>query len=270
MKKILFFGILLLVQDMALAKLVIADTIGQEKIVRTLALSLTKDRSVEIESARLTEALRDLRQGKVDLVLSNYKLDSQQRTSLKVNCYRYALEPVLVVTSAANKIDNISLENLKKVLTGDILTWRPLGGEAYLINLAIVRDDQPGMTALDKELLKKSEVTAKHLEVSNAQGIGVLASIKEGFMGICGFVSLPLAAKPLAVDGVKPTIENIRSGRYRPTAEYWIWISAREDFKDRSRYKSAQDFLKLLRDPRAIELIESCGLLSSAKPTREE
>ncbi|MFA6714430.1 MAG: substrate-binding domain-containing protein [Victivallales bacterium] len=270
MKKILIFSILVLIQNVLPAKMVIADTIGQEKIVRTLAMSLTLDRNVEIESAKLTEALRDLRQGKVDLVLSNYKLDSKQRVSLKVNCYRYALEPLLVVTSAANKIDNISLENLKKVLKGDILTWRPLGGEAYIINLAIVKDDQPGMLALYKEFLGKSELKAKYLPVSNARGIGVLASIKAGFLGICGFANLPLAAKPLAVNGVKPTIKNIRSGRYRPTAEYWVWISARDDFKDRSSHKSALDFLKLLRSPEAVKLIESCGLLSSVKPNLKE
>lgn len=270
MKNILILSILLLVQSVSLAKMVIADTIGQEKIVRTLAMSLTKDRSVEINTAKLTEALRDLRQGKVDLVLSNYKLDSKQRVSLKVNCYRYALEPLLVVTSAGNKIDNISSKNLKKVLKGDILTWKPLGGEAYTINLAIVKDDQPGMTALYKEFLKKSEIKAKYLEVSNAKGIGVLASIKGGFLGVCGFINLPLPAKPLAVNGVKPTLENIRSGRYRPTAEYWIWISAREDFKKRLSYQSALDFLKLLRSPEAVELIESCGLLSSTKPNEKE
>ncbi|MDD5597090.1 MAG: hypothetical protein PHV82_04045 [Victivallaceae bacterium] len=270
MKKILIFGILLLLQNVLPAKMVIADTIGQEKIVRSLALSLTQDRSVEIESARLTEALRDLRQGKVDLVLSNYKLDSKQRVSMNVNCYRYALAPLLAVTNAANKIDNISLENLKKVLKGDILTWRPLGGEAYIINLAIVKDDQPGMTALYKEFLNKSAVKAKYLPVSNAQGIGVLASIKGGFLGICGFVNLPLAAKPLAINGVRPTIENIRSGRYRPTAEYWVWISDRDDFKNRPGYKSALDFLQLLRSPEAVRLIESCGFLSSVKPNQRE
>ena len=265
MKYLLIFCILLLIQSVSLAKLIIADTIGQEKIVRNLAFGLIPRRNIEIKSAKLSDALRELRQGKINLIVSSSKLDSKQRKQLNINCYRYALDPLLFVVSSSNKISNLSTIKLKKVLEGEIITWRPLGGEAYSINLAIAKDDQPGIRTLHKKFLKKSAIKAKYLEVTDAKGIGVLASIRKGFLGVCGFINLPLAAKPLSIDGVAPTTANIRAGNYKQVTEYWVWISAKEEHKKSLAYKATLEFVQLLRDKKTIKFIEDCGFLSNAK-----
>jgi phosphate transport system substrate-binding protein len=265
MKALLVFLILILIQSVSLAKLIIADTIGQEKIVRNLAFNLNPARNIEIKSAKLADALRALRQGKINLLLSSHKLDRKQRTQLKINCYRYALDPLLFVVNSGDKIKSLSKKQLQDVLKGDILTWRPLGGEAYSINLGIVKDGQPGIYTLHKKFLKKSGIKAKYLEVTNAKGIGVLASMKKGFLGICGYINLPLAAKPLAVDGISPTVANIRAGSYKPVTEYWVWTSDKKEHKKSLDYKATLEFIKLLRDKKTIKFIESCGFLSNAK-----
>jgi len=265
MKALLVFCILILIQSLSFAKLIIADTIGQEKIVRSLAFSLKPGRNIEIESAKLADALRELRQGKINLILSNYKLESKQRRQLKVNCYRYALETVIFVVNSGTKINNLSKKKLQKVLSGEIMTWRPLGEEAYSINLAIAKDDQPGIRTLHEKFLQKSKIKAKYLEITDAKGISILASMKKGFLGVCGFMNLPLAAKPLSVDGVAPTVANIRSGNYKPVTEYWVWISDKQEHKKTLEYKATLEFIKLLRSRKVIKFIESCGFLSNAK-----
>ncbi len=265
MKNLLILCLSLLMQPLSWAGLIIADTIGQEKIIRDFAFSLQPRRNVEINSAELGDALRDLRQGKINLLLSNYKLDVEQRKKLKVSCYRYALEPLIFVVNSSTKINNLSKDKLKKVLEGKIITWRPLGGEAYSINLVIVKDDQPGMKTLYKKLVKKKAIKAKYLAVTNATGVAVLASMKTGLLGVCGFINLPLAAKPLSVDGVAPTIANIQSGRYKLVSEYWVWISDKKEHKNTLEHKAALEFITLLRDKKAIKFIESCGFLTNAK-----
>ncbi len=263
MKNLLLFCILILIQSPSLAKLIIADTIGREKIVRNLAFSSKPRRNIEINSAQLDDALRDLRQGKINLLLSNYKLDTKQRRKLKVNCYRYALEPLIFVVNSSTKTNNLSKKTLQKVLKGEIITWLPLGEEAYSINLAIIKDDQPGIRTLHKKFLKKSEIKAKYLEVTNATGIAVLASMKTGFLGVCGFINLPLAAKPLSVDGVAPTTTNIQSGNYKPVTEYWVWMSDKEEHKKTLEHKATLEFINLLRDKKTSKFIENCGFLPS-------
>jgi len=265
MKTLLVFCILIFIQSLSLAKLIIADTIGQEKIVRNLAFALTPERNIEIKSAKLADALRELRQGKINLILSSYKLESKQRKQLKINCYRYALEPLIFVVNSSTKINNLSKKKLQEVLSGEIITWRPLGGEAYSINLGIVKDDQPGIGTLHKKFLKKSAIKAKYLEITNARGISVLASMKKGFLGVCGFTNLPLAAKPLSVDGVAPTTANIRAGNYKAVTEYWVWISDNKEHKKTLEYKATLEFIQLLRDKKTIKFIERCGFLSNAQ-----
>lgn len=157
MKTLLIICIIAFCSPLLRAKLIIADTIGQEKAVRILASGLSPDRNIDIKPAKLSDALRELRQGKIDMVLSRYKLDNQQRVQLKVNCYRYALEPVVFVTSSRNRISNVSKKQLQEVLRGNTITWRSLGGEAYSIHLAMVKEGQPGIRALHKNLLKKKK-----------------------------------------------------------------------------------------------------------------
>ena len=265
MKALLVFCILLLIQSISLAKLIIADTIGQEKIVRNLAFGLVPERNIEIKSANLSTALRELRQGKINLIISKHKLNSKQRRKLKINCYRYALEALIFVVNSSSKIKNLSKAKLKKVLEGEITSWRPLGGDAYSINLAIVKDDQPGIRTMHEKFLEKKAIKAKYLEVTNANGVSVLASIKPGFLGVCGFINLPLAAKPLSVDGVAPTTANIRAGNYKAVTEYWIWISAKEGHKKSLTYQATLDFVQLLRNRKTIKFIENCGFLSNAQ-----
>ena len=265
MKVLLTLSILTLVQSLSWGGLVIADTIGQEKIIRNFAFSLKPGRNIEINSATLADALRDLRQGKINLLLSSYKLDVKQRKKLKVNCYRYALEPLIFVVNSGSKVNDLSKDKLKKVLEGKIITWRPLGGEAYSINLAITNDDQPGMRTLYKKVLKKKALKAKYLPVSNAAGIAVLASMKKRFLGVCGFINLPLAAKPLSVDGTAPTIANIQSGSYKLVTEYWVWISDKKEHRKDLEHKAALEFVTLLRDKKTVKFIESCGFLANAK-----
>jgi hypothetical protein len=265
MKTLLIVCILAFCQPLLLAKLIIADTIRQEKAVRLLASKLEPDRNIDIKPAQLSDALRELRQGKVDMVLSRYKLDSKQRVQFKVNCYRYALEPVVFVASSRNRITNVSKKQLREILRGNILTWQPLGGEAYSIHLGMVKEGQPGIRVLHKNLLAKKEIKAKYFEVSDAKGISVLASIQGGFLGVCGYTALPLAAKFLAVDKVKPTIKNIRSGKYPLVTEYWIWISDRKDHKKTLNHKASMEFIDLLRGEKTAMLLEKCGLLTSQK-----
>ena len=263
MKTLLIICILAFCQPLLLAKLIIADTIGQEKAVRILASKLNPDRNIDIKPAKLSDALRELRQGKVDMVLSRYKLDTKQRIQLKVNCYRYALEPVVFVASSRNRITNINKKQLLEILKGNIITWRPLGGEAYSIHLGIVKEGQPGIRALHKNLLKKKEIKAKYFEVSDAKGISVLASMQTSFLGACGYTPLPLAAKFLSVNKVRPTIENIRSGKYPLVTEYWIWISDRKDHKKKLNHKASMEFIDLLRSKKTALLLERCGLLTN-------
>ena len=265
MKTLLVFCILTLIQSASLAKLIIADTIGQEKIVRNFAFSLEPARNVEINSMKLADALRDLRQGKINLLVSNYKLDTKQRRKLKINCYRYALEPLLFVVNSGTKINNLSRKQLQNVLKGETVTWKPLGEDAYSINLAIVKDGQPGIRTLHKKFLKKKAIKAKYLEVTNAKGLVVLASMRKGFLGVCGYITLPLAAKALSVDGAAPSVANIHSGTYKPVTEYWVWVSDRKEHKKSLEYKAAVEFMSLLRSKKTIKFIESCGFLSNAK-----
>ena len=134
------------------------------------------------------------------------------RCNLKV--HKFAVDGIGVVINPKLKIDNISKENLKKVFAGDINNWKNLGGSEGPINV-YTRDAESGTRKvfLGKGLEKGKIADKANFVPSNAAMKTAIANDPQGI----GYISLGVAdtsVKLLAIDGVFPSNENVKSGRY--------------------------------------------------------
>ena len=134
------------------------------------------------------------------------------RCNLKV--YKFAVDGIGVVVNPKRNIDNISKENLKKVFAGNITNWKTLGGSQGSINV-YTRDAESGTRKVFwSKGLEKSKITDKaNFVPSNAAMKTAIANDPQGM----GYISLGVAdssVKLLAIDGVSPSTENVKSGRY--------------------------------------------------------
>ena len=138
--------------------------------------------------------------------------DEISRCNLKV--YKFAVDGIGVVVSPKRNIDNISKENLKRVFAGDITNWRNLGGSEGSINV-YTRDAESGTRKVfwGKGLQKGKIADKANFVKSNA---GMKTAIANDPQGI-GYISLGVAdssVKFLAIDGVFPSNNNVKSGKY--------------------------------------------------------
>jgi phosphate transport system substrate-binding protein len=137
------------------------------------------------------------------------------------------------IVNPKNKIDNISTEDIKKILTGEITNWKELGGEDREIHL-IVRDGNSsgiGLTArellfndLNKTFSKKAKV------VDSSSFVREAIAIDENAFGIDNIISSSKdkSIKMLKVDGVEPTKENILSGKYKMRQALYLYLRDKE------------------------------------------
>ena len=134
------------------------------------------------------------------------------RCNLKV--HKFAVDGIGVVVNPKLNIDNISKENLKEVCAGDITNWKNLGGSEGFINV-YTRDAESGTRKVFwSKGLEKGKIAEKaNFVQSNAAMKTAIANDPQGI----GYISLGVAdssVKLLAKDGVFPSNDNVKSGKY--------------------------------------------------------
>ena len=158
--------------------------------------------------------IKQVCEGLVDIGNTGRAPTPEEISRCKLKVYKFAVDGIGVVVNPKRNADNISKENLIKVFAGNITNWKALGGSQGSINV-YTRDAESGTRKVFwSKGLEKSKITDKaNFVPSNAAMKTAIANDPQGM----GYISLGVAdssVKLLAIDGVSPSTENVKSGRY--------------------------------------------------------
>lgn len=141
--------------------------------------------------------------------------DEERRVELRP----VAWDALVMITHKDNPVDNISLDQLRKVYKGQITNWKELGGKDAPIELYVRKGKISGVGRTLRELLfynYEEEFVAKYVveESSTLEKDMVTNPNGAGMTGISSARKLKGIAKILKLDGKEPSYENIRTGQY--------------------------------------------------------
>jgi phosphate transport system substrate-binding protein len=127
---------------------------------------------------------------------------------------KWAIDGVGVVVNPLNTVTALTAAQLQDIFAGRIGNWKELGGEDREINL-YDRDAASGTREVFwGKALAKGEVAKKaNIVVSN----GAMKTAVSGDPYGIGYVSvghIDATVAPVALDGVVPNLENVKSGAY--------------------------------------------------------
>lgn len=151
--------------------------------------------------------------------LSRKVKDEEKPDSFDI--HQIAIDGIAIVVNPANKVADLTKEQIAKICTGEITNWKDLGGSDGTISV-IGRDAQSG-TRDGFESIFGVKGKCKYAAELGATG-DVLTSVSSDPNGI-GYISLGSVndkIKALKVGGVEATDENIVNGTYavsRPFVE---------------------------------------------------
>ncbi len=134
------------------------------------------------------------------------------------------------IVNPANKIDNISIENIKKILTGEITNWKSLGGEDKPIHLIKRESPKSGIGLTARELLFNNRNQKFYSKAKVVKSSGFIreevAKDKYAF-AIDNVISSKIDKniKLLKVNGVEPTKENILSHKYQLRQALYFYLN---------------------------------------------
>jgi phosphate transport system substrate-binding protein len=127
-----------------------------------------------------------------------------------------ARDGIVIVVHPENPVEGLTVEQLQDVYTSEITNWKDVGGVDLGI-MVVSREEGSGTRGYFEDAVMKStgkEIT-DHAIIQDSNG--KIRTTVAGDKHSIGFLSLGYASsdvKTVSLDGVAPSIENVRNGEY--------------------------------------------------------
>ncbi|MED1467099.1 phosphate ABC transporter substrate-binding protein [Bacillus salipaludis] len=170
--------------------------------------------SIQVNGGGSGTGLSQVAQGAVqignsDLFAEEKGMDASQLVDHKV--------AVVGITAAVNPkvgIKDIKKADLIKVFTGKITNWKELGGPDQKITL-VNRPDSSGTRAVFNKLALDGATPAEGITEDASNTVKKIINETPGAIGYLAFSYLTdNTVTPLSIDGVAPTEENVKTGKF--------------------------------------------------------
>jgi len=173
------------------------------------------DVSIVIQGGGSSVGVKSADTGTVDIGAASRELKESEPKLVK---HLLALDGIPIIVHPNNPLKDVTIAQVRLMFAGDITNWKDLGGPDHAIVVA-AREEGSGTRAAFRELVMEkpepaSKITARAiLQPSN----GAVRTVVAGDEHAIGFLSLGMVdktVKALAIDGIEPTVENLKAGKY--------------------------------------------------------
>lgn len=167
-----------------------------------------------------------------------------------------AIDGIAVIVDPANEVDSLTMSELADIYEGNIRNWSELGGADMGI-VVIGRESGSGTRSAFEEIVDISNpVYAQEIEST-----GAVVGKVESTPAAIGYVSLDVledsSSKTLGIEGVQPTIANIKNGSYGLARPFVMaTIGGLEEQDD-----AVKEFLEFIYSDEGQEVVELVGLV---------
>lgn len=194
--------------------------------------------------------------GSVDIGNSSRALkDSEKEAGAVENIV--AIDGIAVVVDPANIIEGLTKQQLTDIYTGKVKNWSEVGGEDGVI-IVVGREAGSGTRGAFEELLEIEDACAYANELDST---GAVMAKVASTPGAIGYVSLDViddSVIAVALDGVAPTVDNIKAGDYFLSRPFVM--ATMGEISEQNEV--VQAFFEYLASEEGKEVIEAVGLIT--------
>ncbi len=213
---------------------------SMEKVIKAVNgafMEKNKGVTVNLNLTGSGTGIQEASEGKCDIGNSSRKLKDEEAEKLDATVV--GLDGIALVVNPANKLEDISLEDLAKVYSGEITNWKELGGDDKSI-VVIGREDGSG-TRDGFESIVMGDKEPKYAQELESTGSVINAvATTDGAIGYASLANVDETVKALKVGGVEATEENVKSGTYEVQRPF---ICATLKGSDNKLVKAYLDFI---------------------------
>ena len=236
---------------------------SMEKVIGILSEQFMADNSgvsVTYDPTGSGAGIEAASNGSADIGLSSRALKDEE-TAGGLTGTTVALDGIAVIVNAGSKVEDLSVEQIAQIFTGEITDWSEVGGEAGTIS-CIGREAGSGTRDGFESITNTKDACKLDQELTSTGGV---IEAVAGNPNAIGYASLSAvegkdAIKALTVGGVACTEETVLDGSYAIQRPFVLVTRTGEALSP-----AAQAFFDFATSSAANDLIKSAGAVPVAQ-----
>lgn len=198
-----------------------------------------------------SDGIKGAKAGTYSFGCSSRDLKTEEKPGLKEITFAY--DGIAMIVNPANKVTNLTKEQITNIYTGAITNWSEVGGADAPI-VVVSREDGSGTRTAVEELLGFEEKLKPDATIK--EGNGNVQTTVAGNPNAIGYVSLTFVDKTVTaidVDGVKATVDNVINKTYKVSRPFLAF------YDETKNDEATLAFLDFLMSPEGQKIVTDEG-----------
>ena len=230
---------------------------SMQKVIGALGEAFTQDNpgvTFTYNPTGSSAGIQAVQEGRCDIGLSSRALkDEEKAAGLTETVLAY--DGIAVIVNPANRVEDLTLEQIAAVYTGQITNWSELGGEDAQIVL-IGREAGSGTRSGFEEIVEVKDKCQYRQELSSTGDVITTVAQNPGAIGYASLASVKDTVRSLKVGGVAPSEETVKDGTYAIQRPFVLATRTDAGLND-----AAQAFFDYITSGKADAIIVAAGVV---------
>lgn len=198
-----------------------STSVGPTMEVLAEAYQKNNDVKIEVQQPGSSAGIKNTIDGTSDLGMSSRDLKDEETADVEGT--QIAIDGIAVVTNTANKVKDLTIDQVKDIFTGKITNWKEVGGSDAPI-VVVSREDGSGTRDAFQEIVgyESSELIADATITDASGNLKTTVSQNENAIGFVSFSYVDDTVSAVDIEGVKPEAELAKNGTYKLSRPFLV------------------------------------------------
>ena len=231
---------------------------SMSKVIGSLAEAFEAKSGIEVSynGSGSGSGIKAVQSGTCDIGLSSRALKDEEKEAGLIGTV-LAYDGIAVIVNPENPVNDLDLETIAKIYTGEITNWSEIGGNDAEIVL-VGREAGSGTRSGFEEIVGVEDACQYRQELTSTGDVITAVAGNPGAIGYASVASVKDTVKALRVGGVTPTEETVKDGSYTIQRPFVLVTAEGKALSD-----AAQKFFDYITSGEANDIIISAGVVSA-------
>lgn len=229
---------------------------SMEKVIGALGEAFQNDTGISFtyNPTGSGSGIKAVQEGRCDIGLSSRDLKEEEKASGLIGTV-LAYDGIAIIVNPENPVEDLSIETIAKIYTGEITNWSEVGGNDAEIVL-IGREAGSGTRDGFESITGTEDACMYRQELTSTGDVITTVSQNPGAIGYASVASVKDTVKAVTVNGVAPNETTIKDGSYVVQRPFVLVTKA-----DTELSEAAQKFFDYITSADANEIISAAGVV---------
>lgn len=214
------------------------------------------DTSIGVQGGGSGTGIRMVAEGSIAIGASSRELSWEEKEkNPDLLIHPVAIDCIVIVVHPSNNITDLTLEEIRKIFSGEITNYREVGGPNRPIVLTEREDGSGTRSSFESLVMEGKEASDSALQKPASGAIRFTVSGNENAIGYLGLGYLDGSIKPLSVNDIEPTEENVKAGRYPLSRKLYLVTKGEPEGR-------AEDFISYVLSEEGQKIVNEEGFVS--------